>query len=64
VGVEKSLSCRMTYVKFMLYLEKDQYERLREIAYLKRTTMSALIREAVQEFLAKKGITRNEVKKK
>jgi len=53
----------MSYVKFMLYLEKGQHERLREIAFRKRTTMSALIREAVQEFLAKKEITRKEIKK-
>jgi len=53
----------MTYVKFMLYLEKGQHERLCELAYLKRTTMSALIREAVREFLAKKGIEAKEVKK-
>jgi len=53
----------MTYVKFMLYLEKDQHERLREIAFRKRTTISALIREAVRGFLAKKGIEAKEVKK-
>jgi len=53
----------MTYVKFIFYLEKDQHERLRELAYLKRTSMSALIREAIREFLAKKEITRKEVKK-
>jgi len=47
----------------MLYLEKDQHERLREIAFYKRTTISALIREAVKEFLAKKGIERKEVTK-
>jgi len=44
----------MSYVKALLYLKKSQHERLREIAYLKRTTMSALVREAIDEFLAKR----------
>jgi len=47
----------------MLYLEKDQHERLREIAYLKRTSMSALVREAIDQFLAKKEEKPKEVKK-
>jgi len=44
----------MAYVKTLLYLKKDQHERLREIAYLKRTTISALVRKAIDEFLAKR----------
>jgi len=53
----------MAYVKALLYLKKDQHERLREIAYLKRTSISALVRQAIDEFLAKKEITRKEVTK-
>jgi len=44
----------MTYVKALIYLKKGQHERLRELAYLKRTSISALVREAIDQFLAKK----------
>ena len=45
-------------MKTMIYLEEDVHDQLRHLAVDERLSMSELIRRAVDEFLAKKGVSK------
>lgn len=42
--------------KMIMYVEERQYEALRKTAYEQRTTMSDIIREAIDRFLGVSGM--------
>jgi len=44
--------------KLNIYFDDNQYENLREKAYKNKTTMSDIIREAVDEYLSKTDKTK------
>jgi len=44
----------MTLIKVSLNIRSDQFEKFRELAFYERSTISALVRQAIDEFLAKK----------
>ena len=49
---------------YHIILDPDTHERLREIAFNSRTTVSALVREAVEEFVRRQKIIKPQKKRK
>ena len=45
-------------MKTMIYLEEEAHNQLRHLAVDERVSMSELIRRAVDEFLAKRGVSK------
>jgi len=43
----------MTKTKMLIYIDNDAYERLRRISFARRISMSAIIRDAVHQWLRK-----------
>ena len=50
--------------KTMIYLEEEIHDQLRHMSVDERVSMSELIRRAVDEFLSKKGVSKEKGGKK
>ncbi len=51
-------------MKTMIYLEEETHSQLRHMSVDEKVSMSELIRRAVDEFLAKKGVMKRKGGKK
>ena len=51
-------------MKTMIYLEEESHSQLRHMSVDEKVSMSELIRRAVDEFLAKKGVMKRKGGKK
>lgn len=49
--------------RYQIHLEPDHYETLRRLAFERRTTIAALLREAIEHYLTKGGMKRLPPKK-
>ncbi len=49
--------------RYQIYLEPEQYETLRRLAFERRTSIADLLREAIGAYLTKGGMNRPPKKK-